>query len=83
MQTAVTQPQSSQTPIHPIFDSGPYRKIEAWLGEQSTVSNSPFFTVEQFPWATKLEANWQVIRDELDQVLQQVDTLPSFQDIMP
>ncbi|MEO0457758.1 MAG: aspartyl/asparaginyl beta-hydroxylase domain-containing protein [Cyanobacteria bacterium P01_A01_bin.114] len=83
MQTAATQPQSPQTPLHPIFDSERYRKIEAWLGEQSKVGNAPFFTIEQFPWAAQLEQNWQVIRKELDQVLQQVEALPSFQDIMP
>ncbi|NEP18250.1 MAG: aspartyl/asparaginyl beta-hydroxylase domain-containing protein [Leptolyngbya sp. SIO4C1] len=83
MQTAATRPQSPHTPIHPVFDSAAYRRLEAWLGEQSDVGNAPFFTTEQFPWSQRLEASWQTIRQELLQVLEQIDALPSFQDIMP
>jgi beta-hydroxylase len=47
----------------------------------SKVGESVFFTKAQFPWAETLEANWPVIRRELDQILERVDDLPNFQDI--
>ncbi|MEA5418516.1 aspartyl/asparaginyl beta-hydroxylase domain-containing protein [Spirulina sp. CCNP1310] len=47
----------------------------------SKVGESVFFTTEQFPWAKTLEANWTVIRQELDQILERVEDLPNFQDI--
>jgi beta-hydroxylase len=36
---------------------------------------------EEFPWIQKLESNWYLIREELDQILQYKDTLPNFQEI--
>jgi aspartyl/asparaginyl beta-hydroxylase (cupin superfamily) len=56
-------------------------RLERWIGESSAVGNSVFFKEEQFPWVADLETNWQVIRQELDQVMQFVDDLPNFQDI--
>ena len=40
-----------------------------------------FFEKEQFPWVEHLEANWPVIRKELDSVLTRIDLIPNFQDI--
>jgi beta-hydroxylase len=57
------------------------RQLEGWIGKSSRVGESIFFDKQYFPWADTLEANWQVIRQELDQVMEQVDTLPNFQDI--
>jgi ornithine lipid ester-linked acyl 2-hydroxylase len=47
----------------------------------SRVGNSVFFSVNQFPWAECLEANWSEIRKELDQVLLYSEVLPNYQDI--
>ncbi len=55
--------------------------IEKWVAKYSLVGDSTFFTTEQFLWSKELEANWMVIRKELEQVLQHVDDLPNFQDI--
>lgn len=55
--------------------------LETLVVKHSKVDNSVFFDVEQFPWAKDLEANWMVIRQELEQVLERVDELPNFQDI--
>lgn len=79
----ITQPKSPETPIHPIFDRPGYRRFEAWLGSLSPLGNTPIFSTDVFPWAVNLEKNWTEIRKELDQVLMDVSTLPSFQDIMP
>jgi beta-hydroxylase len=57
--------------------------LEKWAADSSLVGNSMFFTTEQFPWATMLEANWTVIRQELDQVMEFVNELPNFQDLSP
>jgi beta-hydroxylase len=59
------------------------KKLESLVPQYSKVGDSTFFTVEQFPWAKELEANWQVIRGELDQVMPYAKDLPNFQDISP
>ncbi|MGF1534903.1 MAG: aspartyl/asparaginyl beta-hydroxylase domain-containing protein [Elainellaceae cyanobacterium] len=55
--------------------------IERAVPAYSKVGESVFFSKEQFPWATHLEAHWTTIRKELDSVLERVDELPNFQDI--
>jgi beta-hydroxylase len=40
-----------------------------------------FFDPGEFPWVAELEASWQVIRRELDSVLERIDLVPNFQDI--
>lgn len=59
------------------------RKLEEMVPEYSLVGESVFFSKEQFPWAEEIEANWQTIRQELDQILPYADSLPNFQDISP
>jgi ornithine lipid ester-linked acyl 2-hydroxylase len=59
------------------------QKIESMVPEYSRIGESIFFDPSVFPWAKELEANWQVIRQELDQVLEYADDLPNFQDISP
>jgi beta-hydroxylase len=55
--------------------------IERWIGRRSLVGDATFFPVERFPWVDHIEANWQVIREELERVLEDRDALPNFQDI--
>ena len=59
------------------------KKTEGLVSRYSKVGNSVFFSKAQFPWVEELEANWQVIRQELDQVMQHMEALPNFQDISP
>ncbi|CCH64935.1 Aspartyl/asparaginyl beta-hydroxylase and related dioxygenases [Richelia intracellularis HM01] len=56
--------------------------LEKLVSRYSLVGDSVFFENEQFPWAEDLEANWIVIRKELEEVLQNVDNIPNFQDIV-
>ncbi len=49
----------------------------------SKIGDSVFFETEQFPWAQEIEANWQVIRKEMEQVLEYALELPNYQQIMP
>lgn len=69
--------------VSKIVKSPLIQKLVALVPEYSQVGDSVFFSTDQFPWARELEANWPVIRQELDQVLQRVSALPNFQDIMP
>ncbi|MEM9137382.1 MAG: aspartyl/asparaginyl beta-hydroxylase domain-containing protein, partial [Cyanobacteria bacterium P01_F01_bin.42] len=67
-----------------VFINSPVmRKVIDAVPEYSLVGDSEFFTNEQFPWSYKLEENWEVIRAELEQILEYTDALPNFQDIMP
>ena len=66
-----------------IVKSPIVQKLERLVPKYSLVGDSIFFDTEQFPWAKELEANWPVIRKELDRVLQNTNVLPNFQDIMP
>jgi beta-hydroxylase len=55
--------------------------IEAWIGRSSLVGDAPFFDCSRFPWIERLENDWQLIRHELDQVLEDREHLPNFHDI--
>ena len=59
------------------------RQVERLFVINSLVGDSPVFKPEQFEWAEQLEANWEVIREELEVVLSQADELPNFQDLSP
>lgn len=59
------------------------KQIEALVPKYSLVGESVFFETDQFPWAYELEANWQVIREELDAILPFADKLPNFDEISP
>ena len=47
----------------------------------SKVGDRPIHDAELFDWTSELEANWEVMREELDDILQYRDALPSFHDI--
>jgi ornithine lipid ester-linked acyl 2-hydroxylase len=55
--------------------------VERFIGRRSLVGDATFFANERFPWVTHIEANWEVIREELESVLADHDALPNFQDI--
>lgn len=59
------------------------RQVERLFIWNSLVGDSPVFDPAQFDWVETLEANWDVIRQELDQVLTQAEGLPNFQDLSP
>ena len=55
--------------------------IERFIGKRSLVGDATFFELERFPWVAHIEDNWEVIRDELQHMLEDRDALPNFQDI--
>ena len=55
--------------------------IERYIGKRSLVGDETFFDNGRFPWIAHVEENWQTIREELAQVLEDREALPNFQDI--
>lgn len=55
--------------------------LDYLFGRFSLVGDKPFFDPHIFPWTRDLEANWQVMREELDTLLKHREALPSFHDI--
>ena len=56
---------------------------DRFISRQSLIGDAPVFDPAIFPWVKDFEANWEKIRAELDVVLQDRDSLPSFHDISP
>ena len=59
------------------------KRVERFLIRHSLVGATPFLPPAAFAWVETLEANWKVIRAELDQVLKTPERIPNFQDISP
>ena len=59
------------------------QKYEQLIPQYSLIGDTAFFDTKQFSWTKELEANWQVIRQELDEILKYQEELPNFQDISP
>lgn len=57
--------------------------FEKLIPEYSLIGNTAFFEPDQFSWIPELEANWHLIRQELEEVLKVKEQLPNFQDISP
>ncbi|GAB4471799.1 MAG: aspartyl/asparaginyl beta-hydroxylase domain-containing protein [Elainellaceae cyanobacterium] len=57
------------------------RSLENLIAEYSSVGDSDFFETRHFPWANLLESNWKTIRAELETLLENVYSIPNFQDI--
>jgi len=55
--------------------------IEKLMEKYSKVPTTPFLDASQFDWTNRLEDNWQIMREELDQILQNKQAIPNFQDI--
>ncbi len=56
-------------------------QLEKIISNYSAIGDALFFDPYQFDWVKDLEANYPVIRAELDNVLKYQDNLPNFQDI--
>src|SRR5438045_2315394 len=57
------------------------RRLESVIAWGSRVGNPPVFETDVFPWAKDIEADWGLIRRELDDVLKTPENLPPFQEI--
>ncbi|MGB7273045.1 MAG: aspartyl/asparaginyl beta-hydroxylase domain-containing protein, partial [Geitlerinemataceae cyanobacterium] len=59
------------------------RQLEKPIGHHSLVGNTTFFEPDEFSWVADLEANWKIIRRELEEILKYQEKLPNFQDLSP
>jgi ornithine lipid ester-linked acyl 2-hydroxylase len=57
------------------------RTVEKLIINFSKVGGAAIFDKSQFDWSKKLEANWTVIRKELDDLMKYKDEMPNLQDI--
>jgi beta-hydroxylase len=57
------------------------RALEGLIGRFSLLGDSAFFEPQQYDWVSHLEANWKTIRQELEGLLESLNTIPNFQDI--
>lgn len=55
--------------------------IERGIMHFSLVEDEPVFDARDFPWTGILENNWEIILNELKEVLKKPELLPNFQDI--
>jgi ornithine lipid ester-linked acyl 2-hydroxylase len=56
--------------------------FEARMARASLVGDRPVMDQKEFPWVASVEADWRVVREELDSVMQFREQMPSFQDIL-
>ena len=56
--------------------------VEDLVARFSIHGDPPVYSNAHFPWVDAVEADWQKVRAELDQVMQYRDSMPSFQDIV-
>ena len=59
------------------------RRLNGFMGRQSLVGDEPIFDPSKFQWVVPLEANWQMIRSELDNILKDKEHLPAFHELSP
>lgn len=55
--------------------------VERFIGKRSLVGDATFFALERFSWVEHIERNADVIREEVERLLEDRDALPNFQDI--
>lgn len=58
-------------------------RLDRLFRRYSRLGDRAFFNPASFPWARTLEANWRVMREELDAVLGRREALPTFQQVSP
>ncbi|NKF23666.1 aspartyl/asparaginyl beta-hydroxylase domain-containing protein [Solimonas marina] len=56
--------------------------LESFVAWASREPDAPVYDSAQFPWTRELEANWMLVRRELEQVMTQRDNLPAFHQIL-
>ena len=59
------------------------RRIGSFQDRHSLVATTPVLSNDSFPWVSDLEDNWQVIRKELEGVMQHPEDIPTFHQISP
>ena len=58
-------------------------RINAIVARASKIGNSPFYKTSDFPWIAAFEKEWETIRAEAANVLQDLSTVPPLAEISP
>lgn len=56
--------------------------VESINFKYSVKDDKPIYSNDEFPWANEVEAEWDKIRKELDEVMRERNDLPNFHDII-
>jgi len=56
--------------------------FESVLARSSIIPDAPVFDSHTFPWVKDVEADWRLVRAELDQIMTYRDQIPSFHEII-
>lgn len=59
------------------------RMLDAFLARHSKAPTTPFLPRASFPWTTVLESQAGAIREELEQIIQRPEDIPSFHQLSP
>jgi beta-hydroxylase len=57
------------------------RVVNRLIARASVLPDQPFYDAADFAWVAPIEADWKLVRAELETVLARRDELPNFQDI--
>ncbi len=80
------KPSSALVPKKPLWmrigkDLQP--RINAIVARASKIGNHPFYETRDFPWIAAFEREWETIRAEAANVLQDLSTVPPLAEISP
>ncbi len=59
------------------------RAVDRFLARHSLAPTTPFLPAGDFPQVRALEAGWEIVRDELQGVLQRPEDIPTFHEMSP
>jgi beta-hydroxylase len=73
--TAVSRPTVAQMGLYLFLH------IQMWLIGKLRNGQRRFWDPKEFAWTAELEENWEVIRDEMQHLLDRLDLVPNFQEV--
>jgi beta-hydroxylase len=56
--------------------------LEGVMAGSSIIPDAPVYDSHTFPWVREIEADWRLVREELDQIMSYRDQMPSFHEII-
>ncbi len=78
---AMQRPTAVSRPTLPQMFLYLFLHIQNWLFSKLKNGQRRFWDPKDFAWTAELEANWEVIRDEMQHLVDRLDLVPSFQDV--
>lgn len=78
----ILNPVVKNSPVKAFFETLMRKHIGGLVSRSSLVGHHTFFDPNLFSWVPALEQNWQLIRQELEHVMQFQDALPNFEELV-